>query len=514
MNNKQKFWKNIDYEHGNKYLDLIKKLPEDRIVWFIVSANHNLVNRHIEENIDLNWNWSSMNDNCYITTEFYLKYPDKDWDYRILSQIKNCVELFRKYPDKEWDFEELIFKVVFTEPDNLKTLRDFPDKPWDYENYCKYFDEHFEREEECDKITDQVFVKNNDLPWNWDMLESQCQVSNETLMANPDKTGNAHILECYTNVEVLRQNPEREWNWTNLSRRFEIKQIENNLDLPWNLKTVSQRPKLNIEVVLKNRDLKWSWKDITIHNKSLNLDMVMANPQIDWSPNYVTSNFVENMEILEKYPDYPWKLNCIVSKPQFGEKLIKKYPEFDWDWYNIRNYKFFGIDLILQNPDLNYDWGYISASPRIFMKDIKNNLHLPWSWNDVSCNPNIYCSFVNENAHFPWDWDSVVVMCGYELFEIGNTYVKMELMKQTSFYTKVAPMELFLANPNYDWDFWHLCSNTFEYDRKKLIEKRAREYMAAYKIKMFWKKVYYSPRTLIGQKRLERDYNKFLDDDY
>ena len=190
--------------------------------------------------------------------------------------IKNCVELFRKYPDKEWDFEELIFKVVFTEPDNLKTLRDFPDKPWDYENYCEYFDDHFEREEECDKITDQVFVKNNDLPWNWDMLESQLNVSNKTLMANPDKTANAHILECYTNVEVLRQNPEKQWNWTNLFRRFEIKQIENNLDLPWNLKTVSQRPELNIEVVLKNRDLKWSWKDITIHNKSLNLDMVMG----------------------------------------------------------------------------------------------------------------------------------------------------------------------------------------------------------------------------------------------
>ena len=45
-------------------------------------------------------------------------------------------------------------------------------------------------------------------------------------------------------------------------------------------------------------------KDITINNKSLNLDMVMANPQIDWSPNYVTSIFVE-YEILEKYPDYP-----------------------------------------------------------------------------------------------------------------------------------------------------------------------------------------------------------------
>ena len=510
MSYKQKFWEDINYEHGNNFLNLIRQMPEERISWDEVSSQKYIQLRHIEENQDLNWDYNSILSNFNLDAEFYFQNEDKKWDYHYLWHVEDSLSIFRKKPDEDWDFNELIMKVIEQEPNDLKTLREYSHKPWGYNYFCECFDDNCNSSDV--EISEDTILKNSDLPWWWDELESQRSISNTTLMSNPDKTSNAHFLEGYTNIKKLRENLDRDWNWKNLSLRFDIKLIEQNLDLPWDFVNMSYRTDLNIDVIIKNKHLNWSWFFLCYYNTIITLDIVMENLDLDWDISEITSCFLKDMSVLEKYPDFPWKLNLIVKRPEFGAKLIKKYPNYDWNWKIITEADFFGIDFVLENPDFDYDWPSVCWSPGIFMKDIINNPQLNWDWNAVSCNPNLDYQFVIDNQNFPWDWDFVSRTCGIEILDKGSLYCKMKLVEVEYLYDEGVNLDLFLSNPNDSkWNYRYICSHPLEYDREKLIEIRAREYMAAYKIKMFWKKIYYSPQTEIGKRRLERDYQKMFE---
>ena len=48
--------------------------------------------------------------------------------------------------------------------------------------------------------------------------------------------------------------------------------------------------------------------------------------------------------------------------------------------------------------------------------------------------------------------------------------------------------------------------NEFTKNKELFIIEEAKKYMAIYKIKKWWKEIYYSPNTKIGKKRLQKSY--------
>ena len=100
MSYKQKFWEDIDYEHGNKFLDLIRKMPEDKISWDKVSSQKYIQLRHIEENQDLNWDYNSILCDFNLDAEFYFQNEDKKWDFQYLWYVEDSLAIFRKNQTK------------------------------------------------------------------------------------------------------------------------------------------------------------------------------------------------------------------------------------------------------------------------------------------------------------------------------------------------------------------------------------------------------------------------------
>ena len=92
------------------------------------------------------------------------------------------------------------------------------------------------------------------------------------------------------------------------------------------------------------------------------------------------------------------------------------------------------------------------------MEFIENNLEYDWDWNEVSYNPNLTIDFIE-------------------------------------------------AHSEYDWEWYRVQDNKFTVNKEVFIAKEARKYMASYKIKKWWKKIYYSPYTEVGKRQINKSYD-------
>lgn len=86
----------------------------------------------------------------------------------------------------------------------------------------------------------------------------------------------------------------------------------------------------------------------------------------------------------------------------------------------------------------------LSRNENITWDIVQGNPEKPWNWYGLSMNPNITIEIIMKNLDKPWVWRN-------------------------------------------------FSNNTFEKEKKIFLEKRIREYMAAYKIQQWWYKASISP---------------------
>ena len=72
-------------------------------------------------------------------------------------------------------------------------------------------------------------------------------------------------------------------------------------------------------------------------------------------------------------------------------------------------------------------------------------------------------------------------------------------------------MEFIKTHFWYDWDRNEIPKNNFTKNKELFMIEETKKYMAIYKIKKWWKKIYYSPKTKVGKRRLEKSYNSLFE---
>ncbi len=93
------------------------------------------------------------------------------------------------------------------------------------------------------------------------------------------------------------------------------------------------------------------------------------------------------------------------------------------------------------------------------MDDIKNNPYKLWSWFAISRNPNITMDDIRNNPDKPWDWSGLIY-------------------------------------------------NPFTKEKQNYIIQQYRRHLSAYRIQQHWHRIRADPRHPVGQRRLERDYDR------
>ena len=147
----------------------------------------------------------------------------------------------------------------------------------------------------------------------------------------------------------------------------------------------------------------------------------------------------------------------LIITPCTAWTIIVDNPQINWDWYEITKHKNIDWNIINNNP--NYPWVIVAVSlnPNITLDIIINNPDNQWNWYCISSNPNITMDIIIDNPDKPWDWN----------------FISM---------------------------------NPFTKEKEQFINRRYREYMAAYKIQQWWKERTLSPHYEIGRKLIYQKY--------
>ena len=149
--------------------------------------------------------------------------------------------------------------------------------------------------------------------------------------------------------------------------------------------------------------------------------------------------------------------------------------------------------------DWDWDWKSISSNENIQMIDVRQNPDFEWCNFYLTWNPNIDIQMIE----YIIEKKGVDNMCFDEIFSCPN--LSMDFVNK--YYHKLT-YYVGLHRIESGINCVSICKFTVE--REKYLIQKVREYIAVYKIKEFWKKCYYDPKTKIGKKRLEREYNKLF----
>ena len=83
----------------------------------------------IEKYPDKPWNWNLLSYNPNITMEFIDKYPDKPWNWKWISSNPNItMDIIDKYPDKPWSW----YSISRNPNIIMNIIEQYSDKPWNW----------------------------------------------------------------------------------------------------------------------------------------------------------------------------------------------------------------------------------------------------------------------------------------------------------------------------------------------------------------------------------------------
>jgi len=165
------------------------------------------------------------------------------------------------------------------------------------------------------------------------------------------------------------------------------------------------------------------------------------------------------LEFIEKYPERPLKWSSIISQRCIKIEIINRYPEKNWCWELYRN-------ITLKDFE-----NYLEKYPEHFRGNINRKERII----------NFYKNRSNEEKSYP-----IITM------EIIEEFVERYLK------------EVYIYNP------YETCpyNNPFELDKKKIIIKNYREYLAAYKIQRWYIHIKCNPAYKFCRKKIESFYDE------
>ena len=321
----------IDLSQNNKITkDVIDFYNLDKIKYFKLELN---------PNFEINW---------------IKEYPDKNWNFEILSQHPNLsFDWIKEYPNKNWDLYSLIKREEFT----TEYIELYPNKNWG--QILDYYNNNY-------IITNsnlKEFIKNN-------KMESYEKMFYYYLAKHKN-----------FNINWVIQFPNKPWDITRLKNdpNLTFEWIENSLKQKWEFNTLHLHPKFNFNWVLKKPNLSWNYKQLHL-DKNFKFEWIKKLPNKDWNFYYIKPELID-INFVKKYPDKNWNMLNIIKHPKFTKDLLKTTNILFKINYEILNNNYF-------NPKWFEEYKYIKFNYNVIQK--VNNFNVQWVLNYYNKWPYIY----------------------------------------------------------------------------------------------------------------------------
>lgn len=207
--------------NDNFKLEYILEYPDIEFPLNKISEHTDLDLKFIKDNPSLGWNWN------------YIRYHDKYYHLFQDKKYFDWVEQIESIVDGDGpnvNYTEVTHHIILTDP-SLRLIHKYPDRDWDYYLLSQYISEEFFLEHQ-DKDWNYValsvrfswnFIKNNpNVPWDYYKMSYRDDIDWEFVILNSDKN----------------------WYWVELSsnKLLPWRVVRDNLHLPWKLTLVRNRP--------------------------------------------------------------------------------------------------------------------------------------------------------------------------------------------------------------------------------------------------------------------------------
>ena len=182
----------------------------------LISSSYKLKSSNIKFMLENNYpiNFDKLNiPNC-LPISLLNKYRDKPWNWEKITEsyclyekknLENFIETFNDKP-LNWN------RLTKNENVNIKIIMKFPDKLWDWKNVTNYMF-YFER------YVPLKFIENNiHKDWNWDIISTFSYLTIKFIEENIDKPFNFSLLSCHSYIPLtfIEKYINKDWDINNL----------------------------------------------------------------------------------------------------------------------------------------------------------------------------------------------------------------------------------------------------------------------------------------------------------
>ncbi len=428
-----------------------------------------------------------MHRNISILNYLILNYPDKKWNIKniiygldfLLNQINfnksylffpiylylfqlNQSEKFNYYHHNSlfWSINSLDLDWITLINSIYFNTKIFLDNYLSSNKFSDFIHQHIDQKNLFELISNSnnldlnLVIKNNKLPWNWNILSQNSSINYLWLEVFKNKDWN---------IDNLLNNTSFSLSWINFmndklllgidqknkylilnSKYFDIFWVNSfNLDLKLIWRSVCRHQNFKIEwlsyfsenifdwnniIINNNFNLKWlklmKFKNIYFNNliksKYFHIKLLFKYKivNIDYDLILKHNNFkIDWLKIIpSKYSDFK-----IISKSDnLSVSWIKKYPNETWDYkyiYNSINIQpFYDIEMIEYLLNLSHKDEYFKQfKNQLFANKLSMNSgfnikwvylfpSINWNFNLISQHPNLSLSWIQENFSLPWNF--------------------------------------------------------------------------------------------------------------
>jgi hypothetical protein len=311
------------------------------------------------------------------------------------------------------------------------------------------------------------FIKEHPhLNWNYTSIMLNDGITFTDVINNPDLPFVLKWLPCKNiPVEYIATNPNPEWDWYHLTKWKSISDIIKNPNITWNYVAVSQKKGIPIDFIIANLE------------KFKPLDLCMYN---------ISKNAL--FEDIINHPELPWCFEGISSNPNITEEFIIA---------NFEKFTRYYLELLSQNTALTINiirkykdklnWREITRNAKFTQLDIENNPDL--LWHDPFLNPNVTEEFLAK----------------YIVNQEGNCNQYSNVTQTDKRYKRLS-FDFIIKN-----NLYLLADRIIDYKcvSNEFIIKKARQYLAAYKIQQWYIKCITDINYLQCRKKIAKDYEYY-----
>lgn len=333
------------------------------------------------------------------------------------------IELVKAYPNKKWNWWELSKNPCIT----LQDVLDNPQLP--------FIDDGVSLNE---NVT--IFDISSSFPLNSELLSRRDFYTEKDYIEHPEIDWCiVHLVKKILSVDYILKHFDLSDNYIvahmSSNETLNINHIINNLHLEWHWKSVSSNPGIKISDILNHPELPWNY-DLVSRYIKIPVEDIVSNPHIPWNYEELSSN--KNIKVSEmlKY-DLPWDTySMCLYNPTLEEQDIINYPNLKWHMGFLQANHNISVDFILEyNKTKN---NYIGVLKDLTLEKINNSNPTWFSMGSVANLSNITLKDILDNSH----------LIHFNLKHYSsNRFVKIEDVYN---------------NPDLDWDWCKLSSNTFD----------------------------------------------------